>query len=53
MVLNVQFEYTYIIVWGIPKDLPTLEIRAKFVNLGLVRFARGNLFWDEKHDNLV
>ena len=28
-----------IIVWGMPKDLPTLEIRAKLADLGLVSFV--------------
>ena len=34
-----------IIVWGMPKDLPTLEIRAKLADLGLDSFVRGNAFW--------
>ena len=29
-----------IIVWGMPRDLTTLEIRAKFADLGLVSFVR-------------
>ena len=28
-----------IIVWGMPRDLTTLDIRAKFVDLGLVSFV--------------
>ena len=33
-----------IIVWGMPRDLTTLEIRAKFADLGLVSFVRGKVF---------
>ena len=29
-----------IIVWGMPKDLPTLEIRAKMADIGLDSFVR-------------
>ena len=42
-----------IIVWGIPKDLPTLEIRAKLADLRLDSFVRGNAFWEEKHVRIV
>ena len=35
-----------IIVWGMPKDLPTLEIRAKLSDLGLDSFVRGAAFWE-------
>ena len=42
-----------IIVWGMPKDLPTLEIRAKLADLGLDSFVRGNAFWEGDHLKLV
>ena len=42
-----------IIVWGMPKDLPTLEIRAKLADLGLDSFVRGNAFWEGEHVKLV
>ena len=44
---------TNIIVWGIPKDLPTLEIRAKLADLGLDSFVRGDAFWEGEHVRLV
>ena len=37
----------------IPKDLPTLEIRAKLADLGLDSFVRGNAFWEGEHVRLV
>ena len=42
-----------IIVWGMPKDLPTLEIRAKMADLGLDSFVRGDAFWEGEHVRLV
>ena len=42
-----------IIVWGMPKDLPTLEIRAKMADLGLDSFVRGAAFWEGDHVRLV
>ena len=42
-----------IIVWGMPKDLTTLEIRAKLADLGLVSFVRGNVLWEGDHVRLV
>ena len=42
-----------IIVWGMPKDLPMLEIRAKLADLGLDSFVRGDAFWEGEHDRLV
>ena len=42
-----------IIVWGMPRDLTTLEIRAKFADLGLVSFVRGKVFWEGEHVRLV
>ena len=44
---------TNIIVWGMPKDLPTLEIRAKLADLGIDRFVRRNAFWEGEHVRLV
>ena len=38
------------IVWGMPRDLTTLEIRAKFADLGLVSFVRGR---EGEHVRLV
>ena len=42
-----------IIVWEMPKDLPTLEIRAKLADLGLASFVRGDAFWEGEHVRLV
>ena len=42
-----------IIVWGMPKDLPTLELRAKLADLGLDSFVRGAAFWEGEHVRLV
>ena len=42
-----------IIVWGMPKDLPTLEIRAKLADLGLDSFVQGAAFWEGEHVRLV
>ena len=42
-----------IIVWGMPKDLPTLEIRAKMADLGLDSFVRGATFWEGEHVRFV
>ena len=42
-----------IIVWGMPRDLTTLKIRAKFADLGLVSFVRGKVFWEGEHVRLV
>ena len=42
-----------IIVWGMPKDLPMLEIRAKLADFGLDSFARGGAFWEGEHVRIV
>ena len=42
-----------IIVWGMPKDLPMHEIRAKLADLGLDSFVRGDAFWEREHVRLV
>ena len=42
-----------ILVWGLPKALNTLEIRSKFVDLGLASFVRGNVRWEGDHVRLV
>ena len=39
-----------IIVWGMPKSLSTLEIRAK---LALASFARGSVAWEGDHVRLL
>ena len=35
-----------IIVWGLHKELTTLEVRTKFADVGLESFARGNVLWE-------
>ena len=35
------------------RDLTTLEIRAKFANLGRVSFITGKAFWEGEHVRLV
>ena len=42
-----------IIVWGMPKDLTTLEIRAKLADLGLASFVRGNVLWEGDNVSLL
>ena len=42
-----------IMVWGVPKDPITLEIRAKLADLGLASFFRGNVLWERDHVRLV
>ena len=42
-----------IIVWGMPKNLSTLEIRTKLAYLGLVSFAREAVAWEGDHVKLV
>ena len=42
-----------IIVWRMPKHLPTVEMRAKLADLGLDSFVRGNAFWEGEHVRLV
>ena len=39
-----------IIVWGMPKSLSTLEIRAKLADIG---FARGSVAWEGDHVRLL
>ena len=36
-----------------PRDLTTLEIRAKFADLGLASFVRGKVFWEGEHERLA
>ena len=38
-----------IIVWGMPKDLTTLEIKARLADLGLASFGSGNVLWEGDH----
>ena len=42
-----------IIVWGLHKDLTTLEVHAKFADMGLESFVRGNVLWEGEHIRLV
>ena len=42
-----------IIVWGTPKSLSTLEIRAKLADIGLASFARGSVAWEGDHVRLL
>ena len=37
----------------LPKALTTLEIRSKFVDIGLASFVRGNVRWEGDHVRLV
>ena len=42
-----------IIVLGLHKELTTLEVRAKFADMGLESFVRGNVLWEGDHIRLV
>ena len=42
-----------IIVWGLHKDLTTLEVRAKIADMCLESFVRGNVLWEGDHIRLV
>ena len=42
-----------IIIWGMPKSLSTLEIRAKLADIGLASFARGSVAWEGDHVRLL
>ena len=42
-----------IIVWGLHKDLTTLEVRAKIADMYLESFVRGNVLWEGDHIRLV
>ena len=35
-----------IILWGMRKDISTLEVRAKLADLGLASFVRGKVAWE-------
>ena len=35
-----------IMVWGMPRDASTLEVRGKLADVGLVGFARGSVVWE-------
>ena len=42
------------IVCGMPKDLPTLEIRAKLADIGLdMQFCMRGTLWEREHVRLV
>ena len=36
----------YIFVWVFHKELTTLEVHAKFADMGPERFVRGNVLWE-------
>ena len=42
-----------ILVWGMPRDASTLEVRTKLADVGLVGFARGSVFWEGDHIRLI
>ena len=42
-----------IILWGMPRDVSTLEVRAKLADLGLASFVRGKVVWEGDHLRLV
>ena len=42
-----------IIVWGLQKELTTLEVHAKFADMGQESFIRGNVLWEGDHIRLV
>ena len=42
-----------IILWGMPKSLSALEIRANVADIGLVGFSRGSVAWEGHHVRLV
>ena len=42
-----------IIVCGLHKELTTLEVRAKFAEMGLESFVRGNVLWAGDHIRLA
>jgi len=42
-----------IILWGMPRDVSTLEVRAKLANFGLASFVRGKVVGEGDHLRLV
>ena len=42
-----------IILWGMPRDISTLEVRAKLADLGLASFVRGKVVGEGDHLRLV
>ena len=42
-----------IILWGIHRDISTLEVRAKLADLGLANFVRGKVAWEGDHLRLI
>ena len=48
-----QHSRVNIIVWGLHKELTTLEVRAKFAEMGLESFVRGNVLWEGDRIRLV
>ena len=41
------------IVWGLHKEITTSEVCAKFVDMGLESFVRGNVLWEGDNIRLV
>ena len=35
-----------VVLWGMPRSLSTLEIRARLVGIGLAHIARGSMCWE-------
>ena len=42
-----------VLLWGMPKSLSTVEIRAKLADIGLVGFSRGSVACEGDHVRLV
>ena len=42
-----------IILWGMRRDISTLEVRAKLADLGLASFVKGKVAWEGDHLRLL
>ena len=42
-----------VILWGMPREVSTLEIRARLDDLELAWFVRGRVFWEGEHVRLI
>ena len=42
-----------IILWGMCRDISTLDVRAKLADLGLASFVRGKFVWEGDHLRLL
>ena len=40
-------------MWGLRKDLSTLDVRSIFADLGLERFVRGKVYWEGDNVRLL